>query len=64
VIDRRCPECENRDRVLANRLAAEVWYRCNAAIAQELEALADSLANGLAVVSDVCGIADTRRAGR
>jgi hypothetical protein len=64
VIDRRCPECANRDRVLASRLAAEVWYRCNAGIAQELEELADSLANGLAVDSDVCGIADTRRAGR
>ena len=47
VIDRRCPECENHDCVLASRLAAELWYRRNAYIAEELEALADALANGL-----------------
>jgi hypothetical protein len=48
VIDRRCPECENRDRVVTSRLAAELWYRRNAFIAEELEALADALADGLA----------------
>jgi DNA-binding transcriptional LysR family regulator len=47
VIDRRCPECETHDCVLTSRLAAELWYRRNAYIAEELEALADALANGL-----------------
>jgi hypothetical protein len=49
VIDRRCPECENHDRVITSRLAAELWYRRNAFIAEELEALADALAYGLAL---------------
>lgn len=47
VIDRRCPECEHRDRVITSRLAAELWYRRNANSAEELEALADALADGL-----------------
>jgi len=47
VVDRRCPECENHDRVLTSRLAVELWYRRNACIAEELEALADALADGL-----------------
>ena len=49
VIDRRCPECGNFDRVTTSRLAAELWYRRNSYIAEELEALADALANGLPV---------------
>ena len=49
MIDRRCPECENHDRVLTSGLAAELWYRRNAYIAEELEALADAVANGLAL---------------
>jgi hypothetical protein len=49
VIERRCPECEHRDRVVTSRLAAELWYRRNAAGAEELEALAGDLANGLAL---------------
>jgi hypothetical protein len=49
VIDRWCPECENHDRVRTRRLAAELWYRRNARIAKELKALADGLANGLAL---------------
>jgi len=49
VIDRRCPECENHDRVITSRLAAELWYRRNAYMAEELEALADALADGLAL---------------
>jgi hypothetical protein len=53
VIDRRCPECENLDRVVTSRLAAELWYRRNAYIAEELEALADALASGLDVDSEV-----------
>jgi DNA-binding transcriptional LysR family regulator len=47
VVDRRCPECDNHDRVITSRLAAELWYRRNACIAEELEALADALAHGL-----------------
>jgi hypothetical protein len=53
VIDRRCPECGNLDRVITSRLAAELWYRRNAYIAEELEALADALANGLTLDSEV-----------
>jgi hypothetical protein len=49
VIDRRCPECDNFDRVITSRLAAELWYRRNAFIAEELDALADALASGLAL---------------
>jgi len=49
VIDRRCPECEYFDRVITSRLAAELWYRRNANVAEELEALADALADGLAL---------------
>ena len=48
VIDRRCPECEHHDRVITSRLAAELWHRRHAYIAEELEALADALASGLA----------------
>jgi hypothetical protein len=49
VIVRRCPECGQLDRVITSRLAAELWYRRNANIAEELEALADALAGGLAL---------------
>jgi hypothetical protein len=49
VIDRRCPECEKHDCVITSRLAAELWYRRNAFIAEELEALAEALADGLAL---------------
>jgi hypothetical protein len=47
VIDRRCPECEYCDRVITSRFAAELWYRRNTYIAEELEALADALDGGL-----------------
>ena len=47
LIERRCPECEHRDRVRTNRLAAELWHRRNAHIRVELAALADALAGGL-----------------
>jgi hypothetical protein len=53
VIERRCPECENHDRVITSRLAAELWYRRNAYIAEELEALADALASGLSLDSEL-----------
>src|SRR3954454_11505824 len=47
VIDRRCPECESRDRLVTSQFAAELWYRRKAYVAEELEALADGLAQGL-----------------
>jgi ribosomal protein L37AE/L43A len=47
------PECGNLDRVITNRLAAELWYRRNAYMAEELEALADAPADGLVLNSDV-----------
>jgi hypothetical protein len=53
VVDRRCPECGTFDRVITSRLAVELWYRRGAYIAEELEALADALASGLALDSDV-----------
>jgi hypothetical protein len=46
LIERRCPECEHRDRVCTNRLAAELWHRRVAHIRAELSALADALADG------------------
>ena len=49
VIDRRCPECENHDRVVTSRIAAELWCLRNSDLAEELDALADALANGLAL---------------
>jgi ribosomal protein S27E len=49
VVDRRCPECEHHDRVITSRLAAELWCRRNSDIAEELDALADALACGLAL---------------
>ncbi|MDP9260099.1 MAG: hypothetical protein M3Q31_26585 [Actinomycetota bacterium] len=47
IIERRCPECEYRDRVRTSRLAAELWHRRNAQFGGELAELADALANGL-----------------
>jgi hypothetical protein len=47
LIERRCPECEHRDCVRTNRLAAELWHRRDARIRDELATLADALAAGL-----------------
>ena len=47
LIERRCPDCEHRDRVRTNRLAAELWHRRNARCKQEMAALADALESGL-----------------
>jgi hypothetical protein len=47
TIERRCPDCEHRDRVRTSRLAAELWHRRNAQFRRELAVLADALANGL-----------------
>ena len=49
VIERRCPECEHRDVVVTNRLAAAVWLRRGESAATALHALADALADGLEV---------------
>ena len=46
VIDRQCPECGHRDRVLTTPLAAIVWARHEARVAASLLALADALADG------------------
>jgi DNA-directed RNA polymerase subunit RPC12/RpoP len=47
VLDRRCPDCEHRDLVVANQLVVAVWLRRGAAAAEQLRALADALADGL-----------------
>lgn len=47
LIERRCPECEHRDRVRTNRLAAELWHRRNARVEKEIATLADALEAGL-----------------
>jgi hypothetical protein len=47
LIERRCPECEHRDCVRTNRLAAELWHRRNARARDGIAVLADALAAGL-----------------
>ena len=60
LVDRRCPECDYRDRVFATAFAAAVWERHDARVAASLHALADALAAGAPlVVSDIAA-----RAGR
>lgn len=49
LIDRRCPECDHRDQVATTSYAAAVWGRREMRLAGTLEALADALADGLAV---------------
>jgi hypothetical protein len=46
LIERRCPECGHCDHVRTNRLAAELWHRRNARLAEEMAMLADALADG------------------
>jgi hypothetical protein len=47
VLGRRCPECEHRDWVTTNPLAASLWYgRCSRRY-QELRALAQAPLDGL-----------------
>jgi hypothetical protein len=43
ILNRRCPECENRDSVVTSALAAAVWYRRETRIMARLLLLADSL---------------------
>lgn len=47
LIDRRCPDCEHRDVVITHRLAAAVWLRRCQTATEQLQALADALADGL-----------------
>jgi hypothetical protein len=49
VVERRCPECEHRDVVITNRLAAAVWLRRGERAATGLLGLADALAEGLEI---------------
>jgi hypothetical protein len=52
LLRRRCPECEHRDVVSANRLAAAVWMRRGDAARERMHALADALADGLPLEVD------------
>jgi hypothetical protein len=54
IVDRHCPECGHRDRVVTTTFAAAVWARHETRIAASLRALADALADGAPVcVSDI-----------
>lgn len=46
VIERQCPECGHRDRVITTPLAAIVWARHEARVVGSMLALADALADG------------------
>jgi hypothetical protein len=55
IVDRRCPECGHRDRVVTTAFAAAVWARHETRVAASMQALADALAQGAPVeVSDIC----------
>jgi DNA-directed RNA polymerase subunit RPC12/RpoP len=49
LIDRQCPECGHRDRVVTTPLAAIVWARHEARVAGSMLALADALEAGAPV---------------
>jgi DNA-directed RNA polymerase subunit RPC12/RpoP len=54
VVDRRCPECGHRDRVVTTAFAAAVWARHETRVASSLQALADALADGAPIeVSEI-----------
>jgi hypothetical protein len=54
LVDRHCPECGHRDRVVTTAFAAAVWARHETRIAASLGALADALADGAPLeVSDI-----------
>ena len=54
IVDRRCPECDHRDRVVTTAFAAAVWARHEARVASSLHALADALADGAPIeVSEI-----------
>jgi hypothetical protein len=52
VLDRRCPECGRRDRVIAARRAADTWYRREERTRRSLTALAYALNDGLPIAPD------------
>jgi len=57
IVDRHCPECGHRDRVVTSAFAAAVWARHETRVASALQALADALADGAPVqVSDIVQI--------
>jgi DNA-directed RNA polymerase subunit RPC12/RpoP len=49
VLDRRCPECEHRDTIIARAPAAAAWYRRDTRLLAELAGIADALAAGLEI---------------
>jgi hypothetical protein len=54
IVDRHCPECGHRDRVVTTPFAAAVWARHETQVAASLHALADALADGAPIeVSDI-----------
>jgi hypothetical protein len=54
IVDRRCPECGHRDRVVTTAFAAAVWARHETRVASSLSALADALADGAPIeVSEI-----------
>ena len=54
IVDRHCPECGHRDRVVTTTFAAAVWARHETRVAASMRALADALADGAPIeVSDI-----------
>jgi hypothetical protein len=54
IVDRHCPECGHRDRVVTSVFAAAVWARHETRVAAGLSAFADALADGAPIeVSDI-----------
>jgi len=54
LVDRHCPECGHRDRVVTTAFAAALWARHETRVTSSLAALADALADGAPVaVSDI-----------
>jgi ribosomal protein S27E len=52
VIERRCPDCELVDRVIASTAAVAAWARRQEAVRESLIALAEALADGAAFEID------------
>jgi DNA-directed RNA polymerase subunit RPC12/RpoP len=54
TVERHCPECGHRDRVVTTAFAAAVWARHETRVAASMNALADALADGAPIeVSDI-----------
>jgi DNA-directed RNA polymerase subunit RPC12/RpoP len=57
IVDRHCPECGHRDRVVTTALAAAVWVRYQTRMALGMGTLADALADGSPVeLSELGGL--------